>query len=142
MNLTSQFSEQEEPHGQPQHQAQQVVTPVFEEQVDIGKRIVETGQVTIIKKVHEKQQEVELPVVHENVRVERVPINQYVAWAPAVRQEGETMIIPVIQEVLVTEKRLLLVEEVHVTRERTEERDIRQVTLRQEEVHIERTSNP
>ncbi|GAB3544372.1 YsnF/AvaK domain-containing protein [Spirosoma fluminis] len=137
MNLTPQFSEQEEPHDQPQ----QVITPVFEEQVHIDKRIVETGQVTIVKKVHEKQQAIEVPVVHENVRVERVPINQYVDSAPPVRQEGETMIIPVIQEVLITEKRLLLVEEVHVTRERTEERDIRQVTLRQEEVHIERTSN-
>jgi stress response protein YsnF len=55
------------------------------------------------------------------------------------RTEGETTIIPVMEEVLVVEKRLRLKEELHVTRRRTEHRDPQRVTLRSERVEVERT---
>jgi uncharacterized protein (TIGR02271 family) len=81
-----------------------------------------------------------VPTIQEEVNVERIPINQYVATPPAVRYEGDTMIMPILQEVLVVEKRLLLVEEVRITKTQTETRTPQQVTLRKEEIHLQRVA--
>ena len=50
--------------------------------------------------------------------VERVPVDQFVDEAPQVRTEGDVTIIPVLEERYVLEKRLVLVEELHIRRER------------------------
>jgi len=55
-----------------------------------------------------------------------------------IRYEGETMIIPVLEEMLTVEKRLLLKEELHVTRRPIETRYHETVTVRSEDVHIKR----
>jgi stress response protein YsnF len=55
------------------------------------------------------------------------------------RYEGDTLIIPVIEEVLVVEKKLLLKEEVHITKYVGETQQEKTVTLRSEEVSVERT---
>ena len=47
-------------------------------------------------------------------QVERIAINRVVDAAPSVRQEGDTVIVPVIKEIMVVEKRLLLKEEIQV----------------------------
>ncbi|MGY2131608.1 YsnF/AvaK domain-containing protein [Hymenobacter sp. HD11105] len=121
----------------------QVTIPVVEEQVQINKDVVETGRIRVSKSVHEEQRIVDVPTIQEEVHVERIPINQYVATPPAVRYEGDTMIMPILQEVLVVEKRLLLVEEVRITKTQTETRTPQQVTLRKEEIHLQRVSpNP
>ncbi len=59
---------------------------------------------------------VEEPSIQEEVQIERVPGNQLVNEPVAVRCEGDTMIIPVIEEVVVVETRLQLKEEVRVTK--------------------------
>ncbi len=115
------------------------VIPVIEEHVQVGKKIVETGRVRIIKTVNEEEAHVEAPLLQEEVKVERVPVNQYIEAAPPVRYEGDVMIIPVIQEVVVIEKRLMLVEEIRVNKHQTQTNVSQTVTLRKEEVKIERT---
>ena len=72
------------------------------------------------------------------VEVERVPVDRIVDAAPAVRQDGDVTIIPVMEEVLVVEKRLVLKEELHVRRRRTQESVEVPVTLRRERVEVER----
>ncbi|QMU27922.1 YsnF/AvaK domain-containing protein [Adhaeribacter radiodurans] len=115
------------------------VIPVIEEHVQVGKRVVETGRVRIIKTVNEEEAQVETPLLQEEVQVERVPVNQYIEAAPAVRYEGDVMIIPVIQEVVVIEKRLMLVEEIRINKQQIQTNVSQTVTLRKEEVKIERT---
>jgi hypothetical protein len=60
------------------------------------------------------------PLFSEDVSVERVPVNRIVDALPETRQEGEITVIPVIEEVITVEKRLLLREEVRIRRSRTE----------------------
>jgi hypothetical protein len=72
------------------------------------------------------------------VHVERRRIGEPVASAPDVRYEGDTMIIPVLEEVLVVEKRLMLQEEIRVTRHRSAVRTPQRVTLRSEQARVER----
>ncbi|HEV7349997.1 YsnF/AvaK domain-containing protein [Telluribacter sp.] len=117
------------------------VIPVFEEQVHLDKKIVETGKVTISKKTVEHEETVDDFFRYEDVQVERVEVNEYITdgMPPTTRHEGETMIIPVFKEVLVVEKRLLLVEEIRITKKQVEQPYQTQVTLRKEEVTVERT---
>jgi uncharacterized protein (TIGR02271 family) len=113
--------------------------PIIEERARIDKEIRETGQVHIEKEVHREEVSLDLPIIHEEAEVERVEINQYVDTPPPpVRYEGDKMIIPVLKEVLVVEKRILVVEELHITKHRIEEHDKQKIELRREEIHVER----
>jgi uncharacterized protein (TIGR02271 family) len=114
------------------------VVPVIAEELAVGRREVETGRVRLTKQVHERQEVVDQPTVTEDVVVERVPVNRVVEAAPAPRQEGDTWVVPVMEEVVVVERRLVLKEEVRITRRRTESHDPQTVTLRSEEVRIDR----
>ncbi|OZI07927.1 hypothetical protein BWI93_12000 [Siphonobacter sp. BAB-5385] len=117
-----------------------VVLPVIEEQLKVDTQLEETGRVTVSKRVHEREELVELPLTQQQVKVERVPINQYIDTPPAVRYEGETMIVPVVKEILV--KRLVLVEEVRITKEEVQTTTHQPVMLRQEEIVITRSTGP
>jgi uncharacterized protein (TIGR02271 family) len=111
---------------------------VLQEQANIDKKIVESGKVFIHKKVHETEEEISVPVSHEAVTIKKVPVNKYVDVAPSVRNEGNTTIIPVIKEVLVIEKKLMLVEEVHVIKDIIEKTEQQTIPLRKEEIEVER----
>jgi len=89
----------------------------------------------------DRQDEVEVELAHEVVEVERVPVNRAVTELPSVRLEGSTTIIPVVEEVVVVEKRLFLVEEIHVRRRSTTETKRVPVTLKSEQVHIDRSGD-
>ena len=109
---------------------EQTLIPVIEEQLQVGSKRVETGVVRIVKHVTEEVQTVDLPTTREEVTVDRVAVYQYVETPPAVRYEGDVTIIPVLREVVVTEKKLLLVEEIHITKRRTTKQETREFTLR------------
>lgn len=115
-----------------------VVVPVIVEQLHIDKQMVETGRVRLVKTVHQDEQTITIPILREEVSVERVALNQYVDEPPLTRQEGDTTIYSVLKEVVVTEKRLLLVEEIRVTKRQVETQETQSVTLRREEVNVER----
>jgi stress response protein YsnF len=66
-----------------------------------------------------------------------VPIERLVEEAIPVRYEGDTMIVSVLEEVLVVEKRLMLKEELHIRKRRVERHQPQCVTLRHEEARVE-----
>ncbi|MES2649900.1 MAG: DUF2382 domain-containing protein [Bacteroidota bacterium] len=113
---------------------------VMEEQAQIHKEVVENAKVRIVKKVHEEETTVDTSAKSESVKVERVPVEKYVEAAPAIRYEGNTMIVPVVQEVVVVQKRLLLVEEVHITKTTTSLPNEETMPLRREEVIVQRVT--
>ena len=92
----------------------------------------------ITKLVHEREEVVNVPRVREEVTVERVTLNRMVDAPVSMRQEGDTLIIPLLEEVIVVEKRLMVKEELRITKRRIEEHASQQVTLRREEVVVER----
>lgn len=116
----------------------EMVIPVVEERLKVGRRIRETQTVRIHKKVHERQETVDEPTIHERVEVERVTVNRPVDEVEDSRYEGETLIIPVYREELVLQKRLVLTEEIRITKRREKESNPQQITLREQEVEIER----
>jgi uncharacterized protein (TIGR02271 family) len=123
---------------QPTDEALPVVVPVLAEFLQVEKQTVETGRVVLHKTVHVESQTVDVPLREEQVQVQRVAVNRYVDEAPAVRYEGEKMIVPVVREELVVTKRLLLVEELHVHTQVLTTHAPQTVELRREEVSYER----
>jgi uncharacterized protein (TIGR02271 family) len=121
-----------------QEELDTIVIPVVEEHLKLGKRHVITGRVTLHKTVEEYLETVDLPLLRETVEVTRVPLGEVVSQPSSTRQEGDTLIIPVFEEILVVEKRYRLIEEIHVRTERTEHHNPQQVVLRREKVTLER----
>ena len=116
--------------------------PLVEERLSVGKRSVESGRVRVKVTVEERQETVTEPLARDDVQVERVPRNERLTEMPHVRLEGSTTIIPVVEELLVVEKALVLVEEIHVRRRTETEMVEIPTTLRSERATVERDSPP
>jgi uncharacterized protein (TIGR02271 family) len=118
-----------------------LVIPVVAEELTVEKRQVTRGTVRIHTRVETREEVVDEPLRREEVTVERVPVNNLVEGeAPMPHYEQEVFVIPILEEVLVVQKRLLLKEEVRVTRHRTTVSKPQQVTLRREVVEVERVA--
>lgn len=114
-----------------------------EEQLRIGRRRVETGRLRVRviteEDVHQFRQELRT----ESLEVERIAIGRELAAGeapPAPREEegGDVLVLPVVEEVLVVEKRLVLTEELRIRRRVSAETVEQPVTLRRQRAEIER----
>ncbi|HEY0626219.1 MAG TPA: DUF2382 domain-containing protein [Allosphingosinicella sp.] len=114
--------------------------PLLEEQLVVGKKEVESGRIRILVDVDEREERVVQDLVRDEVEIERVARNERVSEMPHVRLEGDVTVIPVVEEVLVVEKALMLVEEVRVRRRPGVERREIPVRLRTERASVERAN--
>ncbi len=117
-----------------------VALPVATEVATVRKRRIDTGRgVRITKTVTEREEIVDEPLEHDELLIERVAVNRVVGPddLPAVRQEGDVTIVPVLEEIIVTEKRTVLKEELRITRVRREVREPQRISLRSEQVTTE-----
>jgi len=119
---------------------QTIRVPIFEESVTVEKVDVQTDAVRVRTSVEQREVLVEDIVDRGTLRIERVSVDRAVDIAPSPREEGGTTIISLVEERLVVEKRLFVVEEIHITREQTQERVALPVTLRTMRATIERPS--
>ncbi len=113
------------------------IIPVLAETLRIETREIETGHVTVHKTVTERDEVVDALLKRQDIEVERVAIDRVVTEAPPVRQEGDTMIVPILEERLVVEKRLVLKEELHIRTIRSERAVQQTVRLRTEHATID-----
>lgn len=123
-----------------QNSQPQVIIPVLAEGLVVEKVAHDTGGVRATKSVRERVQVVDEPLSREEITVERKAVNQVLTTPALPRQEGDTLVIPVMEEILVVERRLLLKEEIHIHKRRKEVHDPRRFVLRSEEVSIEQLS--
>ena len=90
-----------------------------------------------------------LPIIDESLHVDTVAVDRggyrggggrapAAGEIPVPRQDGDTWIVPVVEEVIVSTKQSVLVEEVRITRISGTHRDPQSVSLRKEHVEIER----
>lgn len=113
------------------------VIPVIQEFVHVGKRTVETGRVVASKSVKEDVADISVTLNRDEVSIERIPIGKFIeSEAPESRYEGDTLIIPVVKEELVIQKRLMLIEEIRISKRKAKSEFSDQVTLRKEEVEV------
>jgi uncharacterized protein (TIGR02271 family) len=131
--------EQPAQNGQPANDNNEIVIPVVQEFMTVDKEVVETGRVNIRKTVSEEEATINVPLLSEYYEVQRVPKKEVHAKAPVPRQEGDVIIVPVVKEILVIEKRYEVTEEVHLIRKTTSTPHVQQITLLKEQVDVIRT---
>ena len=112
--------------------------PLVEEVAHLTKERVSTGRVTVRTVTDAFDEKVEAELMREAVSVTRVPIDREVTTVPQIRTEGDVTIIPVLEEVLFVEKRLVLKEEIHITRTNEIDTFASHVTLRRQRALVER----
>jgi stress response protein YsnF len=114
--------------------------PLVEETLKLDKKVITTEGIRLIKKVDEQIVHVPLVSRKEGYTIERVPVDKFVEQAPAaIRYEGNTMIVSVIEEETIIQKRLKLVEELRITLTTEETVDEHDVKLRKEHIIVDRT---
>ena len=127
-----------QPGTDPIDQAGESTIPLLAEEIAVSKQAVETGRVKVTRVTHQREQFIDEELARESVEIERIPIGRQVEAMPAVREEGETIVVPIVEEVLVVERRLLLKEEVRIRRVRTTDKYREAVSLRHQEAMVTR----
>lgn len=115
-----------------------LTVPVLDERLHVSKVAVDQGGWRLTRRVDTRVETVDEPLQQQQVEIERRAIGRQVSEIPPTRQEGDTLIVPVVEEVLVLEKRWLLVEEVRIRQVTQTTRHREDVSLRREEIDIER----
>jgi uncharacterized protein (TIGR02271 family) len=107
------------------------ILPLMEEQLRLEKRRIETGRVRVSLSTETTEEILRETLRSRRVEVQRIACGQEVTEVPQTRQEGDVIIVPVVEEILVVEKRLVLREEIHLrlveTETAVEERAVRRV---------------
>jgi uncharacterized protein (TIGR02271 family) len=119
------------------------VLPVIQERLSIDRRTVDTGARVRVRKVQEQRTvTVDEPRIERRVRIERVPCDRPVDGPLEPRVEGDVIVVPVLEERLVLEKRLFLKEEIRIVRDDIEHHEPQEVVLQGERVIVERQERP
>lgn len=114
------------------------IVPIVQEELVVDQQKRETGKVRVHKQIKTREETIDEPGYIEELVFERVPMNKIIDAPQTARYEGKTLVIPLIEEELVVQKRLVLREELRVTKKRREVRNKQSVVLRKEEVTIDR----
>ena len=125
----------------------EIVIPLAEETIAISKRQVEVGQVRVSLTTDVEQMVARETLRGRRVEVERVAVGRTLAEGetpPQTREEGDTLIIPVVEEMAVVVKRLVLREEVRLRFVHTEAPFEQEVAVRRQQATVERipSANP
>lgn len=118
-----------------------MVVPLASEDVSVVKqeRVIGGARIHVMTDTVEELLSADLAT--ENVEITRVDVNRYLEPGeepPAQRSENGVVIIPVIEEVAVVQKRLLLREEIHIHSRTTTETVEMPVALRRQRAEVER----
>jgi uncharacterized protein (TIGR02271 family) len=108
-----------------------------EEELHARTRAVETGSVHVGKEIVEEQQTLDVPVTHEEVYVERRPVERRPADQAIGDMESQTIRVPVTEEHVEVEKTPVVYEEVGVGKRAVQETQQVSDTVRREELRVE-----
>lgn len=113
--------------------------PLVEERLEVKKRTVTTGKVRVVTHTETVEEVARAVLNGEEADVQTIELDQpIVGPVPQIRTEGDVIIVPVLEEIMVVEKRLVLKREIRITRRRTSETVEIPVSLRKQRVKVER----
>ena len=105
-----------------------------EEELAAGTREREAGQLKVRKRVRTDRERIEVPTRHEEVSVERVPVEGEAASEARIGEDE--VVVPVTEEEVVVEKRPVVKEEVRVRKDVVEDTEVVEEAVRREEVEV------
>ncbi|QQZ63567.1 YsnF/AvaK domain-containing protein [Paenibacillus sonchi] len=110
-----------------------------EEQLDVSKNKVQTGEVNVRKEIVEEQKTINVPVSHEEIVIERRSVNHDSTAEPV--GAGETIRIPVSEEQVEVNKNTVVTGEVDVHKREIQETEQVKDTVKREEARVDKTGN-
>jgi len=114
------------------------VVPVTEETIEVKKAERVAGRVRVSVHTETVREMVEETLRSSSAAIERVAVGREIAEVPQIREEDGVLIIPVVEEVLVVERRLLLKEEIRLRQTELEETIRQPVERRVQRAEVER----
>jgi len=105
-----------------------------EEELRAGTREREAGEVGVRKTVRTDRERMEVPTRHEEVTVERVPVDSETSGAEIGEDEVR---VPVTEEEVVVEKRPVAKEEVRIRKDVVEDTEVVEEDVRREEIDVD-----
>ena len=116
---------------------EEIRIPVVEERLQVDVRQGEVGEIRLQKHVERYEGMLERPLVRDDVTIERVLVERLVDKPEEPHYEGDVWVIPVLEEVLVVQKRLRVKEELRIRRRQVTEHHRIREELRRVRVAIE-----
>lgn len=113
---------------------EEVLEPILRE-----KRL---GRAVVQKRVETVENDVTLDLQRQFASVERRPIGKVVETAPGPYWDGDTWVLPLVEEEVVLQKRLVVREEVRITLESGTDRQVIPASIRREIVEISEEMDP
>src|ERR687892_962310 len=107
----------------------------IEEELRAGTREREAGAMRVRKRVRTDREQISVPTRHEEVSVERVPVEGREASEAEIGEDEVTM--PVTEEEVVVEKRPVVKEEIRVRKEAVQDEEVVEEDVRKEEVDVD-----
>ncbi|HEX7002883.1 MAG TPA: DUF2382 domain-containing protein [Trueperaceae bacterium] len=116
------------------------VVPLAAEVPRVDTRTIVTGRVRVTTHTRSRQEAFDVDLTEEDLEIERVRVGREVDGPVEIRQEGDVTIVPVLEEVLVVRKQLVLKEEVRIRRRRQRRKETRSMNLLYQVAEIDRSS--
>jgi uncharacterized protein (TIGR02271 family) len=116
------------------------VIPLLQETLEVSRTSQETGAVRVRVLIEETLESATNDLAYDEVISTRVPRDVEVPQRRDPWNEGDALVVPIYEEVLVTERRLMLKEEIHITRRTLRSSEPVDVPLRRERAVVERRS--
>jgi len=107
-----------------------------EEELRAGTREREAGRMNVRKRVRTDREQIRVPKKREEVSVERVPVEEGREASEAQIGDDE-VVMPVVEEEVVTDKRAVVKEEIRVRKDVVEDEEVVEEDIRKEEVDID-----
>jgi uncharacterized protein (TIGR02271 family) len=105
-----------------------------EEELRVGTRERQAGSIRVRKRVRTDRERIEVPTRHEEIRVERVPVEGEASEAEIGEDE---VVVPVTEEEVVVHKRPVVKEEVRIRKDVVEDTEVVEEDVRREEIEVE-----
>jgi uncharacterized protein (TIGR02271 family) len=109
-----------------------------EEQLDVNKQRVQTGEVEVKKEVVDEEKTVNVPVQHEEVYVERRAVDKTEADTTTPIGEDETIRVPIVEEKVEVKKKPVVSEELVIGKKQVTETQSVTENVKREEAKVEK----
>ena len=114
------------------------VVPLASERLTIGRRRVDVSRVIVTTKTDVDPVVIDEVVERDDIRIERVPVDRFLDEPASPRYEGDILVVPVMEEVLIVTRRLRLIEEVRISPRVISRRHRETVPVRRQRIEVER----
>ena len=82
------------------------VLQLFAEEANVSRRTIETGRVRVSTITQTRDPVIDEALARTQFEVERIPLGRVIDAVPAVKQDADLTIVPIVEETVVVERKL------------------------------------